>query len=311
MDAKEFFQLAFQRNVGLVSVGQQEFLRNCRVGVAGLGGVGGAYVLSLVRLGIGAIVVADFDHFEIANMNRQAGATASTLGRSKSEVIREMALAINPHLKIEVFAKGIDSANIDSFIAECDVVIDAIDFYCINIHRLLHSAARKANKYSLFSVPLGFSATVQVFSPKGMSFEDYFDFSHCHDFFAQMAAFAVGTAPKGTHWSYMRLTGEELAAGNPPSLNSSVNLCSGVVTSSVLLILLGQWDEGYSAPQFYQWDSRKFTLARGRLFWGNRSLWQRVKRWIVEKRFGAWRQKINERFEVKQKNFDGYSKIAV
>ena len=57
---------AFSRNLGWVTDAEQQRLRRSRVCIAGLGGVGGIYLLTLARLGIGAFSVADFDRFSLA-----------------------------------------------------------------------------------------------------------------------------------------------------------------------------------------------------------------------------------------------------
>ena len=62
---------AFKANRGLISEEEQEKLRNCRVAIAGMGGVGGIHLVTLARLGIGKFTIADPDVFEVANFNRQ------------------------------------------------------------------------------------------------------------------------------------------------------------------------------------------------------------------------------------------------
>jgi hypothetical protein len=311
LNRNEFFQQAFQRSEGLLNREEMQLLQNKTVGIVGLGGVGGAYVLGLARMGIGRLLIADFDHFEIANMNRQAGAFVSTLGQPKAETLRRMALDINPYMEVKTYSKGVDRHNVDEFVNQCDVIVDAIDFYCIDAHRLLHVTARRHKRYSLFAIPLGYSCTLQVFSPEKMSFEDYYDFQHCADFFEQVSAFAIGSAPAGTHWPYMNITGDQLAGGTPPSLSSSVNLCAGHITASVLLILTRQWEEKHSAPCYFQWDARTMKKAQGTLLWGNRGPLQKFKRWILARRFGPWRAQINQRSEEKQKNFAEYTQAAI
>ena len=59
------YDSAFSRNLGLISPQEQQRLRHCRVAIAGLGGVGGAHVLTHVRMGIGKFHLADFDTFEV------------------------------------------------------------------------------------------------------------------------------------------------------------------------------------------------------------------------------------------------------
>src|SRR4051794_16182117 len=94
------YEAAFDRNRGLVTEWEQLTLRAKRVALAGMGGVGGVHLLTLVRLGIGAFTIADFDTFEFANFNRQMGATVDSIGRSKTETLAAMARAINPELKL-------------------------------------------------------------------------------------------------------------------------------------------------------------------------------------------------------------------
>src|SRR5262245_5822644 len=85
---------AFTRHRGLLSAADQERLRHSTVAIPGLGVVGGAHLTTLARLGIGRFRIADPDCFELANFNRQHGATTQTLGRGKAEVMAEAAAAI-------------------------------------------------------------------------------------------------------------------------------------------------------------------------------------------------------------------------
>ena len=82
---------AFSRNIGWVTAEEQQSLRRKRAAIAGLGGVGGAHLLALTRLGVGAFHIADSDAFDLPNFNRQAGALVSTLGRPKTDVLANMA----------------------------------------------------------------------------------------------------------------------------------------------------------------------------------------------------------------------------
>jgi tRNA A37 threonylcarbamoyladenosine dehydratase len=84
---------AFRRNLGWVTEAEQEVLRGKRVAIAGLGGVGGAHLLTLTRMGVSRFHLADFDKFELHNFNRQVGATLHSIGRAKVEVMTEMASA--------------------------------------------------------------------------------------------------------------------------------------------------------------------------------------------------------------------------
>ena len=110
------YDTAYARNIGWVTTAEQQVLRRKRIAIAGLGGVGGAHLLTLARLGIGRFHVADFDTFDLANMNRQAGALMSTLGKGKAEVLAGMARDVNPEVEIGIFDEGVTSANLDAFL---------------------------------------------------------------------------------------------------------------------------------------------------------------------------------------------------
>src|SRR5205809_5797327 len=132
MAAPFSFLAAFDRNIGWLTEWEQLALRSKRIAIAGMGGVGGFHFLTLARLGIGAFSIADLDHFEIANFNRQVGATMDTIGRPKVDVLAEMALAINPELNISRFENGVQDHNIDAFLAETDLFIDGFDFFALD-----------------------------------------------------------------------------------------------------------------------------------------------------------------------------------
>src|SRR5580765_5661131 len=111
-----FYKESFQRNRGLIGDDEQQTLRNSCVAVAGAGGAGGLHLLTLARMGVGKFHLADFDQFEYANINRQFGATVSTLGRQKIDVMAEQLKAINPEIELTMFPKGVQPDNINAFL---------------------------------------------------------------------------------------------------------------------------------------------------------------------------------------------------
>ena len=111
---------AFLRNIGWVTTHEQQILRNRGVAIAGMGGVGGVHLLTLARLGVGAFNISDFDVFDIANFNRQAGASLSSLEKPKAEVMAALARDINPDLDIKIFPQGIGKGNLSDFLSDVD-----------------------------------------------------------------------------------------------------------------------------------------------------------------------------------------------
>lgn len=91
------------RNIGFVTHEEQTRLRNAQVFVCGTGGMGGACVFALARMGVGRLILADIDEFETSNMNRQAFAFRDTIGQHKAEATRDLCLEINPEMEITVY----------------------------------------------------------------------------------------------------------------------------------------------------------------------------------------------------------------
>jgi len=277
------FEDAFSRNVGLISPAEQARLSRACVAVPGVGGVGGWHALTLARQGVGCFHLADFDTFSTANINRQAGAFVSTLGRPKVDVLREMILDINPSAHVTVFREGVQRSNVDDFLADADIVLDGIDFFALDARRLVFEQARRRGLWALTAGPLGFGAAVLAFAPdQGMTFEEYFDFESCDSAADAAVAFAVGLAPFGLHTRYMDLSKVELSEQRGPSSALACQLCGSVLAMETLGLLLG-WSAPAPAPNFLQLDLRRRTWARGRLRWGNRGPLQQAKRAMLRR----------------------------
>lgn len=103
-------------------------LAKARVAVFGVGGVGGHCVQALARAGVGALDVFDDDVVSVTNINRQAVAMTSTIGRPKVEVIREQVLDINPEAAVHahrMFYTPENAGEVD--LSVYDYIVDAID----------------------------------------------------------------------------------------------------------------------------------------------------------------------------------------
>lgn len=285
MDANNYYWTAVNRNIGLLSEEEQSAVRAKRVAVAGVGAVGGFYLVNLVRMGIGAFNIADLDQYSIANINRQYGATSKTDGRSKVEVMAEIAEDIHPGVKIKKFDEvGITPDNVDEFVEDADVVVDALDYFSLNARRLLHRTARKHGKTVFLSMPMGFSGTLHVFTPDSMSFDEYFDMHDGMSAYDQLVAWTIGLTPWGTHWKYMDMTKVDFPGRAGPSISSAISISAGLVTCEALTVLLGRRPP-QAAPRYVQFDPYRMTYRRGRLIMGNRGPLQRVKRAILARKF--------------------------
>lgn len=105
-----------------------EALGKSRVAVFGIGGVGGYACEALVRSGVGAFDLIDSDRVSESNLNRQIIATRKTIGRYKTEVMKERILEINPDADVTIHNCFFLPECADEFpFAQYDYVIDAVD----------------------------------------------------------------------------------------------------------------------------------------------------------------------------------------
>ena len=118
----------FIRTEMLLGKAAMEKLKNSRVAVFGVGGVGGYTVEALARSGVGTIDVIDNDEVALSNLNRQIIATVNTVGMAKVEVAKQRILSINPNAVVNVHNTFYLPENSDEFdFSAYDYVVDAID----------------------------------------------------------------------------------------------------------------------------------------------------------------------------------------
>ena len=118
----------FSRTQLLLGEEAMEKLKNSRVAVFGIGGVGGYVCEALVRSGVGAFDLIDDDKVCLTNLNRQIIATRKTVGKYKTDVMKERMLEINPNVDVHIHKCFFLPENADEFpFEEYDYVVDAVD----------------------------------------------------------------------------------------------------------------------------------------------------------------------------------------
>ncbi len=130
----------FQRTEMLLGGDGMERLKNSRVAVFGVGGVGGYAIEALVRSGVGTVDIFDNDTVSVTNLNRQIIATRGTIGRYKTDVMKERALSINPDIVINAhkcFYTPDNSADYDFSVY--DYIIDAVDTVTAKIEIIIRA----------------------------------------------------------------------------------------------------------------------------------------------------------------------------
>ena len=119
----------FDRLEKIVDKEKLSNLKNKRIMIVGIGGVGGYVVESLVRSGISNFILIDKDIVDITNKNRQIIALDSTIGKDKVNVVKDRILDINKECTVESLNIFLDKSNTDTIITKYkpDYVIDACD----------------------------------------------------------------------------------------------------------------------------------------------------------------------------------------
>ena len=121
-------QEIFSRSELLIGSGTVNKIKETRVILFGVGGVGSWCAESLIRSGIGSLTIVDSDQVSVTNINRQLPATTETVGQVKVEVLKKRLLEINPHAEITAIQAIYTAETSESFALDTyDYIIDAID----------------------------------------------------------------------------------------------------------------------------------------------------------------------------------------
>ncbi len=263
---------AFSRNLGWLTPAEQEKINNTVIAIPGLGGVGGHHLHALLRIGFSKFKISDLDEFEVQNFNRQFGSTMSVVGEEKIEVLKRIALDINPEAQIEIFKEGINVSNIDDFLKGAHIVCDGMDLYASELRTPMYEKAYKNGQYVISAGPFGMGTSVMAFHPNKMSFNEYFDLNkNALTVEAKIIRFLAGMSPGLMHAKYVAFPeAVDLFNGRLPSLHTGCYAASAALSSVVLKIVLNRGKVLY-APRGYQID---FYLNKYKKYWrpfGNRN----------------------------------------
>lgn len=153
------------RNELILGHEAMQTLKNAKVVIAGLGGVGGAALESLARFGIGNFLLFDIDEIRYSNFNRQWLATEASLGKSKADTAYQRILSINSDCHVVAKTEFLDERTFPQIgDYQPDVVIDAIDSlspkvflirYCVTHQLTVLSAMGAANRQNPMAVRWG------------------------------------------------------------------------------------------------------------------------------------------------------------
>lgn len=158
-------QKQFIRTDMVIGTKNREHLMDCTVLVFGLGGVGGYVCEALCRSGIGKFLLVDDDEVAFSNLNRQIIATRDTIGKKKTEVMKERIKSINPDAEVITYEVFVGADNLEQFFTEkVDYIVDAIDTVTAKIAIAIEAEERNIPLISSMGTgnklnPMGFIVT--------------------------------------------------------------------------------------------------------------------------------------------------------
>ncbi len=117
----------YMRNIGTLSLAENELLKIKRAAIVGCGGLGGYVFEMLGRIGVGRITIIDGDVFTPSNLNRQILSDTQKIGQSKVRSAVDRMKLVNPEISITPIEKTIDQGNAQELLHGHDVIIDALD----------------------------------------------------------------------------------------------------------------------------------------------------------------------------------------
>jgi molybdopterin/thiamine biosynthesis adenylyltransferase len=154
-----------KRNLGFVTDAEQQKLRDGSVFICGVGGMGGACMQSLARAGVGHLVIADFDEFEISNLNRQVFADMDTVGQSKVDSTAAAVRKINPEIELTIYGQEWPDS-IDTIMSGTKIVVNGMDDVRAGLHLYRKARDHNVTVIDAYTSPLPSATCVRPADPR-------------------------------------------------------------------------------------------------------------------------------------------------
>lgn len=159
---QEFNRYVRHLNLQEIGIKGQEKLKQGKVLIIGVGGLGSPAALYLAAAGVGTIGLVDFDNVEETNLQRQIIHSTKSLGTRKTESAKKAINNLNPNVKVETYNKKLNSKNALEIIKKYDVVIDGSDNFPTKY--LINDACVLLNKPDVYGSATGFDGHASVFN---------------------------------------------------------------------------------------------------------------------------------------------------
>jgi molybdopterin/thiamine biosynthesis adenylyltransferase/molybdopterin converting factor small subunit len=159
-DMQRYSRQIMLEEIGFVGM---EKLRDAKLCVVGVGGIGNPVVTQLAAMGVGKLKIVDRDVVEISNLHRQNLYNEDDIGKVKVEVAAERLKKINPHVEIEAIPLSITKYTAESIVKGMDIIIDALD--SVDARYALNDACIKYNIPFIYAGALGMLGSVCTILP--------------------------------------------------------------------------------------------------------------------------------------------------
>ena len=156
--------LRYTRHVQLPQVGAegQIKLKNARVLIVGVGGLGCPVSLYLAAAGVGSITVVDGDTVDVSNLQRQILFNTKQVGEGKAESAKQVLMALNPEINVRAIAEYLSDENAPILVASADLIIDCTDNF--SARYLINDVCQQQQKPWIFAAIHQFSGQCSLFS---------------------------------------------------------------------------------------------------------------------------------------------------
>ncbi|MCK9534444.1 MAG: molybdopterin-synthase adenylyltransferase MoeB [Pseudomonas sp.] len=167
--------LRYSRQILLkqIDVAGQLRLKKSKVLIVGLGGLGSPVALYLAAAGVGELYLADFDHLDLSNLQRQIVHDSAAVGRLKVQSAQARLQALNPHIAVHALSAKLDSDNLPALLQSVDLVVDCTDNFTIRAQ--LNAACFANNTVLVSGAAIRGEGQISVYDPSNAASPCY----HC------------------------------------------------------------------------------------------------------------------------------------
>ena len=161
---EELLRYSRQILLAQVDIDGQLKLKNSRVLIVGLGGLGSPVALYLAAAGVGELHLADFDTVDLSNLQRQIAHDTDSLGQLKVESAAKRLRAINPAIQLHLYPAGLDADSLVTAVAGVDLVLDCTDNF--GIREAVNAACVAVCKPLVSGAAIRLEGQLAVFDPR-------------------------------------------------------------------------------------------------------------------------------------------------